>query len=358
MIFWIPDRASRVRNEGKSCLWPVNLSAFIGVYLRFLMRFKSATCWCLRFFLSAILLAAADYASAALKPGDHEFSLTYQGLKRSYLVRMPPHASANAPPPVVINFHGGGGNAKTHKWYSRMDETADREGFIAVYPNGTGGLGDRLLTWNAGNCCGAAALSRTDDVGLVLALLDDLARRTPVDGTRIYATGLSNGSMMAYRLAAEASDRVSAVAGVAGAMTLPNFAPKLPVAVMHIHSVDDQRVLYDGGLGPVFPMTDTRVLHASVSSMLTKWLDHNRCSTQGAAAIPIAGSGADEGHTATRYTWRPCRVGTEVLLWKLTGPGHVWPGGQRDFLPLLLGTSSGVIDANREMWEFFSRYRR
>lgn len=322
------------------------------------MRNKMAFSQCLRFLFCVTLLAAVSHAGGALKPGDHEFSLTHKTVKRSYLVRMPPQASANAPLPVVLNFHGGGGNAKTQKWYSRMDETADREGFIAVYPNGTSGFGDRLLTWNAGNCCGAAALDRIDDVGFSLALLDDLARRTPVDGTRIYATGLSNGSMMAYRLAAEASDRVAAVAGVAGAMTLPNFAPKLPMAIMHIHSVDDQRALYDGGLGPVFPMADTRVLHASVSSMLTKWMDHNRCSTQGEAAIPVAASGADEGHTATRYTWRPCRGGTEVILWKLTGPGHVWPGGRRDFLPLLLGTSSAVIDANRELWTFFKRFRR
>lgn len=310
-----------------------------------------------RFLLWVTLLAAVSDAGAALKPGDHEFSLNHKSLKRTYLVRMPP-ASANAPLPLVLNFHGGGGNAKTQKWYSRMDGAADREGFIAVYPNGTGGLGDRLLTWNAGNCCGAAVWNRMDDVGFVLALLDDLARRTPVDRTRIYATGLSNGSMMAYRLAAEAPERIAAVAGVAGAMTLTGFAPKLPVAVMHIHSVDDQRALYDGGFGPVFPMTDTRVFHASVSSMLTKWMDHNRCLTQGEAAIPISGIGADAGHTATRYTWRPCRDGTEVVLWRLAGPGHVWPGGERDFLPSLLGTSSAVIDANREIWNFFKRFRR
>ena len=94
-----------------------------------------------RFLLWAILLFVAGYAAAALKPGDHEFSLTHKAIKRSYLVRMPPHASAHAPLPVVLNFHGGGSNAKTQKWYSRMDQTADRERFIAVYPNGTGGFG-------------------------------------------------------------------------------------------------------------------------------------------------------------------------------------------------------------------------
>lgn len=260
----------------------------------------------------------------------------------------------------MLNFHGGGGNAKTQKWYTRMDETADREGFIAVYPNGTGGFGTRLLTWNAGNCCGIAAATRVDDVGFILAVMNDLARKTPVDAARIYATGLSNGSMMAYRLSAEASERIAAVAGVAGAMTLPKFAPRVPVPVMHIHSVDDQRALYDGGFGPAFPVMDTRVYHTSVESMLKKWIAHNQCPSEGATAAPAAGKrgGPDENHTATRITYGPCHGGSEVVLWKLAGPGHVWPGGKRDFLPLLLGTSSGVIDANREMWRFFSRFRR
>jgi polyhydroxybutyrate depolymerase len=259
---------------------------------------------------------------------------------------------------VVINYHGGGGNARTQKWYTRMDAVADREGFIAVYPNGTGGLGTRFLTWNAGSCCGIAALNRVDDVGFTLAVLDDLGDRTPVDPTRIYATGLSNGSMMAYRLAAEAPQRIAAVAGVAGAMTLRRFKPALAMPVMHIHSVDDERALYSGGLGPAFPLTDTRVFHGSVEEMVQKWVAHNGCEGPGSVVALATGKGADEGHTGNRIVWRPCRSGSEVVLWKLFGPGHVWPGGQRDFLPALLGTSSAVIDANRETWQFFSRFRR
>ena len=308
--------------------------------------------------LAALLLVAAAHAGAALRPGDYEFLLAHQGVKRSYLVHMPPHAASNAPLPMVLNFHGGGSSAKTQKWYTRMDGTADREGFIAVYPNGTGGYGGRFHTWNAGNCCGIAALNRVDDVGFSLAVIGDLARKTAVDQTRIYATGLSNGSMMAYRLAAEASDRIAAVAGVAGAMTLPEFAPKLPVAVMHIHSIDDHLALYDGGLSRAIPAANTRMFHASVDGMLAKWRRHDGCPERGELALPVVGHGEDDGHTALRYAWRPCRSGTEVVLWKLAGPGHVWPGGQRNFLPALLGTSSSVIDANGEMWKFFSRFRR
>lgn len=304
-------------------------------------------------------LLAITAAAAGLAPGDHEFSIRHDGLERTYLVYMPAQA-ADEQPPVVLNFHGGGGNARVQKWYTRMDETAEREGFIAVYPNGTGGFAGRFLTWNAGTCCGPAAASNVDDVGFVLALLDDLAARTPVDRTRIYATGLSNGSMMAYRLAAEASGRIAAVAGVAGAMSLPRFSPGRPVPLMHIHSVDDGRALYEGGLGPAFPFTDTRVFHSSVDSMLEKWRTHNGCPARARVGATIKGApgSADAAHTATRYTFAPCRAGTEVVLWKLTGAGHVWPGGQHDFLRLLLGPGTAVIDANNEMWAFFARFRR
>lgn len=155
------------------------------------------------------LAAVAGDAGAALGAGDYRFFLAHQGLRRSYLVHVPPQAAAGAPLPVVINFHGGGSNAAVQKAYTRMDRAADRDGYVAVYPNGTGGIGGRFLTWNAGTCCGSAAASGIDDVGFALAVLDDLGRRTPVDSSRIYATGLSNGSMMAYRLAAEAPRRNS-----------------------------------------------------------------------------------------------------------------------------------------------------
>lgn len=303
---------------------------------------------------------AGPACAASLTPGDHEFMLTHGGLQRSYLVRVPPAVAAVKPLPVVLNFHGGGGHAAVQKSYSRMDAAADRDGYVAVYPNGTGGIGGRLLTWNAGSCCGPAAADGVDDVGFSLAVLDDLARRLPLDHERVYATGLSNGSMMAYRLAAEAPGRIAAVAGVAGAMTLPGFAPGTPVPVMHIHSVDDPRALYDGGLGPTFPFINSRVLHQSVDAMLALWIARNACVERPQVSSAVHGKPGtpDASHTATRYLYAPCRGGAEVVLWKLAGAGHVWPGGVRDYLPWLLGTGTAVMDANAEMWRFFSRFRR
>ena len=119
-----------------------------------------------------------------------------------------------------------------------------------------GRLSGRLLTWNAGTCCAYSVINKVDDVGFVRALIDKLAEKFPIDRRRIYATGMSNGGMMAHRLAAEARDIVAAVAPVAGGMVLPVIKTARAVPVLHIHSVDDPRALYTGGLGPPFPLTN------------------------------------------------------------------------------------------------------
>jgi polyhydroxybutyrate depolymerase len=239
-----------------------------------------------------------------------------------------------------------------------MDSLADEAGFIAVYPDGTGRFGRFLLTWNAGGCCGYAREDNVDDVGFVRTLLSDLATAAPVDGSRVYATGLSNGAMMAYRLAAEAPDLVAAIAPVAGAMQLDTLAPGRPVAVLHFHSIDDPRALYNGGLGPPFPLTTSRVEHVPVENVLARWAANNGCGSE-PAAVEVRQNHPAEGEpaqTATHLVYPNCAPGGAVELWRLTGAGHVWPGGIPRYLQAILGPSTDVVDANQEMWAFFQRF--
>ncbi len=301
-------------------------------------------------------LFALVAALGMLPAGTHRLTLSHGGLSRAYLIHVP--AGAAGPLPVVLSLHGGGSHGAAQEHYSGLDRVADREGFLAVYPDGTGRL-SRMLTWNAGTCCGTAPLRGVDDVGFIRTLIDDLARRTPIDRTRIYATGMSNGAMMAYRLAAEAPALVAAIASVAGSMVLARFHPTLPVSVMHIHSVDDPRALYAGGLGPPFPMTATRVEHPPVEVQLAKWIAHDGCPSTPTIEKALVGrpGTADDGSTATKLSYTPCRIGASVVLWKLTGSGHVWPGSDTK-LEGILGRPTHLIDANEEAWAFFRDARR
>src|SRR4030042_1455717 len=110
--------------------------------------------------------------------------------------------------PLVIVLHGGGGTAQSTAGMTGMNVKADSSGVIAVYPNGNGRVSDeKLLTWNAGNCCGYALDNNIDDVGFIRELIDKLEKKLAIDKARIYATGISNGGMMSYRLACELADK-------------------------------------------------------------------------------------------------------------------------------------------------------
>jgi polyhydroxybutyrate depolymerase len=227
-----------------------------------------------------------------------------------------------------------------------MDKVAIRDGFVAVYPNGTGTLA-RALTWNAGTCCGYALQHRVDDVGFLLAVLDDLARRLPVDRRRVYATGISNGAMMAYRLAVEASRRIAAIAPVAGGMVVTSFKPTRAVPVMHFHSVDDPRAPFEGGV------RRHGIVHPSIPEMIRRWASFDGCPSNPRIARTLR----DAEQAATELRYGPCRAGSEVILWKFSGAGHVWPGaGETSLTRAVLGPGTTLVDANAEMWRFFSRH--
>jgi polyhydroxybutyrate depolymerase len=306
--------------------------------------------------LGACRSPSVESTGEILGPSNLDLGVAVDGSERSYWLHVPPRpaGTAPAPLPLVIAFHGGGGRAEQYQRYAGLDFVADRERFVVAYPDGTGRLGRRMLTWNAGACCGAAHRGGADDVAFARALVDDIAIRTPIDRTRVYATGHSNGAMMSYRIAVEAPDLVAAIAPVGGAMNLPGAVLSVPMPVLHIHSVDDPRALYAGGLGPPFPMTRNRVLHNGVEAELDKWI-----STDGCNAEPTTREERTDqatGHTATHLSWAPCASGATVELWKITGAGHGWPGGAAPLPERLVGPDTHVISASEEIWKFFSRF--
>src|SRR3954470_2104389 len=188
-----------------------------------------------------LLIALSAPGGNLLAVGDHARELKIGEMFRSYSVHIPPSYDPGRPTPVVLVFHSAMMNGNLMARFCGLSEKADRSGFVVVYANGTGST-PLFLYWDAGGVRGRVS----DDVGYVARLLDDLATVVPVDPKRVYATGMSNGGMMCYRLAAELSDRIAAIAPVAGTMIGPEIRAKRPVSVLHFHGTRDTFVSYEG----------------------------------------------------------------------------------------------------------------
>jgi polyhydroxybutyrate depolymerase len=291
-------------------------------------------------FLAAVLFASAAAAEGA---GDFRFTLQHGGLARAYRVHVPAKYDPSQPAPLLVAMHGGGGSMDLQaddRHYGEIS-TSEREGAIVVFPNGTTRFDSgRLATWNAGDCCAGAVRRGADDVGFIRAVVADVQQRWAVDKRRVYATGMSNGAMMAYRLACEAADVFTAIAPVAGTDNTRECRPSRPVAVLHIQAKDDPRVLYDGGQGSERGATG----HVSVPATIAKWVQLDRC--EGAARRVLDKPGAwCELHT-------PCGGGAQVKLCITETGGHSWPGGTK---PRGGAEPSRAISANDMMWDFFKQ---
>ncbi|MHB8902020.1 MAG: extracellular catalytic domain type 1 short-chain-length polyhydroxyalkanoate depolymerase [Thermoguttaceae bacterium] len=295
-----------------------------------------------------LLLSLALLTAEPLATGDHVRKLTLEGRERSYIVHVPPRLEAQQLVPVVLAFHGAGTNAPIMALSTGLSAKADQAGFVVVYPNGTG-KDDFFLVWNSGGFAGPGADRRPDDVALVLAVLDDLATVIQVDPKRVYATGMSNGGMMCYRLAAELSDRIAAIAPVSGTMAVQEARPGRPVAVIHFHGTADQLVPFEGPS----ERTARFLKFMSVADTIRAWVKLDGCPAEPSVS-QVPDKAADDGCAVTREVYGPGKEGTEVILYTIAGGGHTWPGRQWP-IPWLGPTTRDIV-ANDLIWEFFEKH--
>ena len=291
---------------------------------------------------AGLLLLLPLPALADLAPGSHELALRHAGRERSFIVHVPKTHRADRPAPLVLALHGGGGSMEVmarDRLYGLVSQS-EASGWIVVFPNGHSRVAGKFATWNAGICCGAARDQGSDDVGFLRAVVADVRQRLRIDPQRVFATGMSNGGMMGYRLACEASDVFRAIAAVAGTDGTEDCRPGRPVSVFHIHAKDDDRVLFNGGSGSA---SDTHADFVSVPATVEKWARLNACS--GAAQTVLKRSGV------VCEVRSGCASGAEVRLCVTDSGGHAWPGGRK----ALGGRGSDALDATDEIWAFFAR---
>lgn len=307
--------------------------------------------------VSSLVLCVGLLASEPLKQGENTRKLEHGGRTRTYFVHVPPSYDGSRPVPVVVALHGAMMNGRMMMEFSGLSAKADQEGFIVVYPNGTG-VGDLFLTWNAWAKPGPvpapgegedARRGPADDVGFISAMLDQMEMEAKIDTRRIYVTGMSNGGMMSHRLAAELSRRIAAAAPVAGTLMVGQIKPARPVPIMHIHGTKDTFVPFAGmrrNLRARMPMR-------TVEETMTSWVAANSAVEKGVETTLPDLAPADGTRVKVR-THAADKGGAEVVLVTVENGGHTWPG--RKAAMASLGRSTMDVAANDLIWDFFKKH--
>jgi polyhydroxybutyrate depolymerase len=261
------------------------------------------------------------------------------GRLRKYLIYVPDSYDPKTASPLVFSIHGFVQWPAHQRTMSGWNKLADEYGFLVVYPQGTG-FPLRWSTWPSEDDPGSMA----EDLEFFSDLIEYLNQSYNIDHTRIYANGMSNGGGMSHLLACELSEDIAAIGGVAGAYLYPweNCRPPRPIPLIAFHGVDDPIVPYSGG-----PSRDDQFEFLPVEDWAAKWAEHNSCSNS-PESIQITGE-------ISRISYSNCKRDGEVVLYRIAGGGHTWPGGEK--LPLwIAGYTNQDINATALMWEFFSKH--
>ena len=275
-------------------------------------------------------------------------SMQAGGRTRTYRIYVPAHL-AN-PAPLIFVLHGGGGSGSAQELITRggFNRIADREGIIVVYPDGVG------RNWNDGRSevNSPAFQENVDDVGFFKALLERIADKYPIDRKRVFATGLSNGGFMSYRLACEAADTFLAVAPVVAGLSVdlgPRCQPKRPVSVAILNGTEDPFVPWEGGY--VKALGIKRGQTWSALKTYEKWIELDACKVR--FDEPEVNKVPDDDTSFKRHRATSCAGGAEVRLDEIRGGGHTWPRGMRYLSVGIVGRISQELDAATEIWSFF-----
>ena len=305
----------------------------------------------IRFAVAVVLLRAA--AAAGSDAPEREIRLRSGGIERTCLVHAPAK-TPGGPAPLLLVLHGSGGTAEGMVRLTKggFDALADRERFVVAYPQGVG------KSWNDGRHDLRSAAAREDvvDVGFLRDLIAELARWYPVDRRRVFAAGMSNGGMMAMRLACSLAGELRGVAAVASSLS-QDAAAACPatsaVSVVEIAGTADPIVPYGGGEVRVLWMGRGTVIGAPATA--ESWAKKAGCRM--APAETRLAPKVSDGTAVRRIEYPGCAAGTRVVLYRVDGGGHAWPGGLPYLGERMIGRTSGNLDACAAIWEIFAGLR-
>jgi polyhydroxybutyrate depolymerase len=282
---------------------------------------------------------------------------------RAFDLAVPASWDGASPLPLVIAYHGGGGNREATQRVACpggvlddercLDAMANARGYAVVSPDGTAQRPLRdVRTWNGGGtryCASGAACARDiDDIGYTDDLLVAVGAAIPIDANRIHATGISNGGAMSHRLACERPELVAAIAPVAGAnQHADDGGPCGAVPVLHIHGTLDPAWKFEGGDGGFDDGDKT-----SVAETMAGWAARNGC---GETFVDTTLDDRDpgDGVVSTRRAFDGCAQATELIT--MEGAGHTWPDGFQYFGESRIGVISHDF-GNEVILDFFDAH--
>ncbi|ROT28168.1 polyhydroxybutyrate depolymerase [Micromonospora sp. HM5-17] len=279
--------------------------------------------------------------------GSSTHRLTVDGRPRTFRLYRPATLSLAKPVPLVVVLHGALGSGRQAETAYGWNAVADRHGFVVAYPDGL------HQSWAVSeSCCGPPVREGIDDVSFITATVSAISARLPIDAERVYAAGISNGGMLAYRLACDTTT-FAAIGVVAGKLLGPCPDPA-PISVLHIHGTADSLVRYDGRPGKLdnggVGLLPVKIGGAPVPDQIDRWREIARCHDPEVRT---------EGTVTTSRA--RCPDGRDVELITIAGAGHQWPGAA----PLtaaerLLGLDPPVttLAATDVIWAFFADHAR
>jgi polyhydroxybutyrate depolymerase len=298
-------------------------------------------------------LARGPDPSSVFRPGDYDMSLEVDGAVRTWILHVPPAASAGEPLPLLIVLHGGGGTGRKMQRALGFDRYADARGFYVAYPDASQSDARDGAHWNDGRGTAGMVQRGVDDVAFIKAMILDIGRRVPLDASRVYVTGASNGGMMTYRLGCETGGLFAGIAPVIAnmpALLFPACAPQAPLTFLAINGSADPLVPLDGGeicKGVRFGCEGGQVV--SHAESVKTFAVANGCDP--VPQVETLPPQIDDGTSVERWTYLNCKSGATVAAYIVQGGGHTWPP-----LPAQLavsGARSRNLDATRTIVDVF-----
>ncbi|MEM7475876.1 MAG: PHB depolymerase family esterase [Planctomycetota bacterium] len=290
-----------------------------------------------------LVLPCLFQSTSVGEAGQIDETLRHDGVERTFRLVTPSNYESLKQLPLVIALHGKGGSGAGFDEITggTLSAAADKRGMLLLFPNGIDG------TWSD-----VHVGSGQDDVGYISKIIELMVKNHKANPRRVYVTGKSNGGFMSLRMAFECSEKVTAVAAVNAQLTsaLDKKKPRLPISVMLVNGTEDWLVPWEGR---------TRRFRGgkihSTEKTVNYFRKHNRCDVRSTSKKFADVDATDR--TQVESTQHLNGMGdTEVLLIKVIGGGHTWPGGKP--YGRIAGAVSQDINASEEILDFFMRHER